>query len=34
VSRETRLAQPVSNRALISGSERLWRNIQAPSTRA
>ncbi len=28
------VAQPVSNGTLISGSDRLWRNIQAPSTRA
>ena len=28
------LAQPVSNGTLISGSDRLWRNIQVPSTRA
>ena len=28
------LAQPVSNGTLINGSDRLWRNIQAPSTRA
>jgi len=28
------LAQPVSNGTLINGSDRLWRNIQTPSTRA
>src|SRR5712691_1857347 len=28
------MAQPVSNGTLITGSDRLWRNIQAPSTRA
>jgi hypothetical protein len=28
------LAQPVSNGTLINGSDRLWRNIQAPLTRA